>query len=357
MPHPARELVKAQIKEGFLPARGQVGAMCRTLGASQRSLRRWRTKVRNGEGPCRLGRPPHGEEKRAEVLALVQAQLAIQGASAGRGAILKALAGKGVSARLVQESLRLLKGEARKQRTRAEAKTRTSVEVLAKDALWAQDATALTPGSASRRSEAEVIRDAGTTTMVTASVREGPARSREVIAVLEKAIAERGGAPLVQQTDNGPAYCSKEMESWLQEHRIVHLKTLPHTPKHNAVAERANGELKMELRAMGTIAAREQIEVDRAAACLNRRLRRSRGWQSAQTLDKRMVPAYALVSRETFYTETMASIARATAGVENPRARRLAERRAILETMVRFGLIKVSVGGRAAMVPNADNIS
>ena len=357
MPNPARELAKASLAEGFRPARGQQKSICRLLKASPRSFRRWQKEVRSGEAPRRLGRPRHGEERRAEVLALVQAELVIQGASAGRGAILRALDGQGVSARLVQEALKALKGEGRRRMRKSEAEKRVSIQVLAKDALWAEDATALGQGPPSKRQEGEVIRDAGTTTVVAARVREGGARSQDVIAVLEKAIEERGLAPLVKQTDNGSVYCSEETERWLSECRIVHLKSLPHTPKHNAVAERANGEIKIELREGGSVEPHRQQDIDRAVACLNRRLRRSRGWQSANSLDKTMTPAYALVSRDTFYSETMASIEKAKAGIEEPRARRLAERRAILESMVRFRLIKVYVGGRETMVPNADNIS
>jgi transposase InsO family protein len=52
---------------------------------------------------------------------------------------------------------------------------------------------------------------------------------------------------LILSTDNGPAYTSEGCERHLLALEVVHLKNTPHTPQHNAFAERAVREIKDEI--------------------------------------------------------------------------------------------------------------
>lgn len=77
----------------------------------------------------------------------------------------------------------------------------------------------------------EVLRDVASTRHIGLAV--GPAATgAEIVAMLDRACAQRGGPPLVYSTDNGPQHVSHEVAHWLVEHQVVHLRNAPHTPEH-----------------------------------------------------------------------------------------------------------------------------
>jgi len=124
--------------------------------------------------------------------------------------------------------------------------------------------------------------------------------------MLERACAHRGGPPLVYCTDNGSQYTCGEVARWLAEHQVVHLRNVPHTPKHNPWVERGHRELKeeaalgkgVELESAGQAAralvrARERIDGHRPVA--------TRGYLTPRARDARNDPWYPAVCRERFY--------------------------------------------------------
>jgi len=68
------------------------------------------------------------------------------------------------------------------------------------------------------------------------------------------------------------------------------------------------------------------------------------GGRTAAELDKTLPRADDLVCRARFYAAACANIERAVLGAPNARARRLAERGAILDTMENFGLVRRTRG-------------
>jgi transposase InsO family protein len=199
----------------------------------------------------------------------------------------------------------------------------------------------------------EVVRDVATAALGETNVLVGAPTTADAIKALDDTAEVRDAYPLILSTDNGPAYTSDVFERRLEDLKIVHLKNTPHTPKHNAFAERAVRELKDEIAYVeappaplpvhSTAAYNARLRIVRAR--LRKRPRRSRRGLSSQQLDNEPCRAYDPVSRSLFFAAAREALAAARRAHEKPRARRLAEREAILGTAVRFGLIKIRRGG------------
>lgn len=82
------------------------------------------------------------------------------------------------------------------------------------------------------------------TRRTSASELSPPATGEAAIAWVEQEVEATGVWPLVISTDNGPPFKSEAFEDFLEEHQIVHLMNLPHTPEHNCHTERGVKELK-----------------------------------------------------------------------------------------------------------------
>lgn len=169
------------------------------------------------------------------------------------------------------------------------------------------------------------------------------------------------------------------MMDWLAERKVIVLWNVPHTPQHNPWAERFNGELKQELRARGELpergadpaectgsrpeagasTTRAHFErcVPRALAVLRARPRPSRGGLTAAQLDKIRPRAEDLVQRARFYETACAAIEAAVQDIHDARARRRAEREAILCTLERFGLVTRTRGRGPATCSKAERLS
>jgi hypothetical protein len=234
-----------------------------------------------------------------------------------------------------------------------------SVHVHARDVLWAQDATQV--GRTPRGPvQAEVVRDAATTRIAALDV-GAPACARAVIALLEQTARERGGLPLVHSADNGAPYRSAALVRFCEAQQVILLRNVPHVPQHNAVVERAHGELKAE---SGLASDRPLRDAEEARARLEtaRELldhgccRTSRGGHTAAQLDALLPRGDDLVRREVFYAAARANISRAVLSAANSRARRLAEREAIHATLEDFGLIHRTRGGRPLLVVRSESV-
>ena len=295
------------------------------------------------------GRPRRYSNKdRWRALWAVARESRRQGRRAGWPNIKKAL-GESVPTRLVQEMLAALK---RRRRQRQESRIRSQrrhVVVHEKGVLWAVDATHLDRTEEGGEVKAEVVREVATVKVLEAVVGK-PACGREVIRILERAASAAGEWPMVLASDNGAEYVSAEVEQCLQSHQVMHLRSATHTPQHNAWAERAIGELKDQAEAERAPPCEDvfemwQVRMHKAKRRLNEnRLRASRGYRTAEELDKITKPGRLEPLRERFYRSACEATARAVIGARSARAKRLAERGAILSTMQQFGLITQTRG-------------
>jgi transposase InsO family protein len=316
------------------------------LGVTLRTLELWADPKRPpSTRPC--GRPPASVASRRAAQRLVRRELVRQGKSVGWRKVAPVLLGQ-VPTRLVQECVARWKKHWRARERKREIRQRLHVEVLAKDVLWAQDATHV--GRVDGRPVlTEVVREVATTRIVGLQV-GAPACACDVQQLLRSVGEERGRLPLVHSLDNGGPYRSREFLRWLRNERVIVLRNIPHVPQHNAFAERANGELKAET---GLRSARVLSHAGEARALLQEatdRLnhahpRSSRGGRTAAQLDQILPAAENLVPRDLFWRTTRTSIARALRAAPTPRARLLARRTAILDNLESFGLIRRTRGG------------
>lgn len=320
--------------------------LAQAYGVCPHTLRRWERDSGEAERPL-PGRPAYPARVRERVRALVQAVLDEQGWSAGERPVHHEVRDT-ISLSLTREALAEVKAERRKAVRTAREQARRSIKVLARDALWSQDATHVGRDEEQQAVQAEVLRDVASTRTLDISVGR-PATDDDVIAILERGCRERGTPPLVWATDNAKAYCSSDVQVWLAEHQVVPLLNLPRTPQHNAWAEHGMRELKDEAELDGAddilellerlLAARERLD--------GHRPRPSRGWRTAMQEDAALPPAEALVSRQAFYAAACCAIREAVLHSHTDRERRRATRTAVLQCMQHFGLITMTRAGAA----------
>ena len=359
------------------PRRGELVLYAEVLKVCPRTLRKWRDQA---EASPVMGRPPLAQVSwRAAVLPVARAWQS-QGFSSGRPRVLDALEKLGIEipVTIVRELLKELKARRRHYLARRRAALCKHVQVRARDAVWSEDATHLGRDEQGKV-EALAVKDAGTTTSIAQSI-GGPARGEDVLALLKRAKLVRGQLPLVLGMDNGPANKNELVTAWLRRERVIVLWNVPHTPEHNAPIEIHFGELKLELEALdelvapvpdpsqvpvcsskaGVSSTRAHFQrcVPRLARRLNeQRVRTSRGGFTAAQLDRIMPHAEDLVSRDRFYETTCAAIRSAVQDIDDARARRRAEREAILCTLEQFGLVTRTRGRRPAPCSKAVRLS
>lgn len=372
-----RALVGRLLAERETPRHGELALVAEILVLEPRTLRKWRAQA--GRLPAQ-GRPRHAQEVwRAAVVPVARAWQN-QGWSAGRPRVLEVLekAGLEIPVTIVRGLLKELKARRRRYLARKRAALQKHVRVRARDAAWSADATHLGRDEHGKV-EALAVKDAGTTTSIVQSI-GGAARGADVLLLLQRAKLVRGRLPLVLGMDNGPANKNELVCSYLAAERVIVLWNVPHTPEHNAPIESHFGELKRELEALdelvapvpdpseapvcsseaGVSSTRAHFQrcVPRLARRLNeQRLRTSRGGFTAAQLDRILPHAEDLVSRDRFYDTACAAIRSAVQGIENARARRRAEREAILCTLEQFGLVTRTRGRRPAPCSKAERLS
>lgn len=324
------------------------------LGVSVRTLWNWE----HGEAK-RRGRPPHSVSRRLSSRRLVSAEWRRQGKTSGWRPIAEALRGR-VPTRLVQEELRAIKKLHRVHEANRRREARMHTQARLRDAMWSLDATHLGRLPNGEAMQALVVRDVATRRTIASSI--GPVVcARDVIALLEKAKAERGGLPLVLATDNGSANTDHDVAAYLAREGVVHLRSRPHTPQDNPWVERAIGELQAES-GLGNGVVQEPRRAQRAfeaARCRldEARLRRSLGYETAAAVDARLESAYTLVDRRRFHETVCKRLESAVSATTCARDRRRAERATILDVMEEFGLITRTRGDRGQRPENPERIS
>ena len=296
------------------------------------------------------GRPPVLHEKEQEVREAVRAILEAGGYAQGEGRVMEVL-DEGTSLRLVRRVLRELKAEQVLKRRRALQAVRISRRVEARDAVWAVDATHLGRDRGNRSVQGEVLRELASGRTLAVSVGRA-ASAEEVVRQLEDTSAERDAPPLVLQSDNGSVYQSGLVQAWCRARQVLQLFNLPRTPQHNAAAELGIGEIKREAWLpeapfkVGDVLTPSVLVLDAVQRIDQWRPRTTLNGVTAVAADSNMPSWRVHVTRERFYATACCAIRRAVLDSPNGRARRRAERNAILHTLERFQLTKTTRGGK-----------
>lgn len=371
-----RQAVGQALSARGRPPRGELRLWAAILEVSPRTLRLWRARA--GAPPV-MGRPRRDRSVwSAAVVPVARAWRAL-GRSAGRPMVQARLRAQGyrIPDAVVRTLLSELKERWERTLERKLAAERVHVCVEARNAVWSGDGTQLGRDQG-QKVVALGLKDVATTRSLAHSI-GGPPCALEVLALFEEAERERGTLPHVVVLDNGPENRNHLVMEWLAARHVTVLWNLPHTPEHNAWAEAFNGELKVELRARGELAergadpsqgpgslaeagaraTRAHFErcVPRVLAVLNARTRPSRGGLTADQLDRIRPRAEDLVHRARFHATACAAIEAAVHGIEDARARRRAEREAILCTLEQFGLVTRTRGRRPATCSKAERLS
>lgn len=393
--------------------------LAKNAGRTPRTIRNWRRNPQGG----RPGRPPRPQVERDWARLMVFSELAAQRITASGRSIDRALRPLGVPSKLTFEYVAELKGKhAREARKHAKGR-RLHVEVLAADAITSLDGThvgrepvaspaaaptesseaaSAAPGPdgdqsretpapqgegrhprgrravgspcmgacrAARRRRGRAIQalmavDVATMLKLPFKVVHAPT-GKDVIDLLVAIRAERGVFPLVIATDNGSENVNEDVDPFLKEHQIIHLRNLPRTPRHNPHVERSHREVKAEaaleiecLDLSIPLRVRVAMSITRATARLNsERARESRNWKTAAQLDTAMPRAYTVVARDVFYAAASAAMQAARDSPGSTRQQRLAERWALYAVMEGFGLIKLFRGGVPITALKAEGIT
>ena len=309
-------------------------------------------RVRAGKPPCSRGRPPKDDAERAQVRTLVAEEHARQGASAGWRVIYRELekGHKGLSRMLVEQELSALKAHARATAAAAIEAKREHLEVLGRDTMWSHDGSQLGRVETGEACVGEHTRDRASLGSVRLSAGP-PATAAEVLAGLRQAARERGGFPLVLQVDNGSNYLAEEVRRALDAAWVVLLISRVHTPTDNPAIEHAHAELKAETGLGKGVALHDHGEAARRAGAAVRRLdgarpRASRGWYTADELDRMLPRGDSCVDRASFYACSRAAMAAGVLGQTDPEAARKAERDAVIQTLCDHGLARRHLGRR-----------
>jgi transposase InsO family protein len=346
-----------------------------------RTLSNW--EMRPGGGVRPPGRPAYGPSRRRRALWAVAREHRRQGGGRVGWRKIAPKLSQEPSVRLIQESLSAIKARHGRRERERRAASRVHVEVHGREVMWSVDATHLARDAEGGAIVGRVVRDVATTSTPAIAV-GAPARGAEIVAQLEAATRERGGPPLVLSDDNGGEYVGQEVARWCRERRVVQLKSVPHTPQHNAWAEHANGELKDVAAAREglqeahgrvsllekpggertkttlreELVARWSARLEEAAHVLDHnRPRATRGYRTARELDEIYPRGDDLVDRDVFYEAACAAVSEAVAGLEGARARRRAERDAIFRTMECFRLITRTRGGVPIPASEVESVS
>jgi len=332
------------------------------LDVRPRTVRRWKQKA--GGARRVRGRPPGGDCERLGAARRIAMEWREQGKSSGWRPVAAAL--RDVSTRLVQEELAKMKRRHRVAKARREAARRTQILPAGRDVMWSLDATHLGRSEArcgeigraqegqaveGQAVEGQAVRDVASTRTLAATVGDVVA-TQDAMDVMSAAALERGGYwPLVLVSDNGSPYTSKRFEDFLEEHDVLHLKSLPHTPQQNPWVERGHRDLKEET-GLGKGVRIGNIAKAREAICKaverldGHRLRRCHGYRTACAVDAQMPVPYDEDMRAVLAQEVCRRVKAGLHDHLSARARRMVHREAILAALEEHGLIKRTRGGR-----------
>jgi len=318
--------------------------VARLLGVSERTVRRWKC----GPAGCPRGRPalPHAE--RLQYARHVVAEWRRQGKSAGWRPISRAL--PHVPTREVQRQVAAAKRRHRAACARRRQAERRGVVLAGRDVLWSLDATHLGREGDGSAVQAQAVREVASMRTLAISV-GAVVKTDDAISVIAAAAAEHGGRyPLVLATDNGAPYTSGRFEQFLEEHEILHLRNLPHTPRHNPWVERGNRDFKEET-GFGKGVVIDDVDcarkrLDRAIDRLDgARLRAGLGYRTARAIDAALAVPYTDDMRALLGEAVRRRVQDGLHDQLSARAVRVLRREAILASLDELGMIERTRGG------------
>jgi transposase InsO family protein len=248
----------------------------------------------------------------------------------GSSAIAIQLKGK-VQLRLIRKYVTEIK-ERRRLRKLEEIKLhQTRVEVKAVNVIWTQDGTHL--GRKNRKAvEAQIIKDRGSKKIIGAVTGQA-ANGNEIVQTLDL-LKEQRGLPLVWMTDNGAAYCNKEVREYVEREKIIHVRSLPRTPQHNGAAEVMMREIKNDcLLGKKTVLDCEKEAHARIVNSIEKinknRKRMSLSFKSSDEMDEEMRMNGKTINRELFYEEYCSEL-KSIVNVQSAREKRIKEREIVM---------------------------
>jgi len=320
---------------------------------SVRTLHRWQ----HGR-PRRCGRPRRPAAAVGAAYARVAAEWRRQGRGAGWRPVARALPDLPVD--LVQEGVRRAKRAHRAAHRRHLEAARVSTTVHGRDLMWAVDATHLgrVDGEAV---EGQVLIDVGSKRTLAVSVGP-PADAAEVESLLDEVRRVRGTLALVLNCDNAPAYVAGALDAYAAGHDMVVLHSKPRTPTDNAAVERRCGEIKAECGLGKGVVLRDTYEalplVEAACRRLDGcRLRATLGYRTAVEADDTLPRVDDPRARARLAREARRRMEKAVQGRTTLRARRQAQRAAVLNLLQEEKLITRTRGDGTPVTVEADRIS
>lgn len=312
------------------------------LGVTKRTLRAWKAKAKK-DCDKRSGRPSYTIEDHRRALLLVARELKKQGYP-GSPAIASALSKK-VPLRLIRLYVGKIKARRRIKLRELHLQNRISTIVKSANVIWSQDGTHL--GRNKKRSvEAQVIKDRASLKVL--SILTGNSADGKTIVAMFKELKKTRSLPLVWMTDNGSCYVNKEVEKFMSDERIIHLRSLPHTPQHNGSAERMMFELKTASLLGRKTLVNDNLKVHEAfttsALIINEyRKRAVLGFKSSNEVDEEMLMTEPNVSREQLYAEYAEEKKRLHENICG-RELRMCEREMVMCLLEKYDLINRSRG-------------
>jgi len=238
----------------------------------------------------------------------------------------------GLRVRAVREVISELKKRKAKRAERMKLRLRKSVRVNRAGSVLAMDGASLRKGD-----DYIVYRDRGSLS-VKATKCNGHLNSDNTLGLL-KNLEQESRLPLILCTDNGSPFCATQVQEFLGNKYIVHLKNLPRVPQHNGSCENAVKEFKELLS--------HNLAPHKAVATLNEfRKRKKLNWQTSQEFEEKNFISYSEEKRKTFYQQTKQRIKNALIGIDSAYKRKQIEREEILKTMQDFSLITITRGNQ-----------
>lgn len=314
------DLLKRKVAELLhdLP-RGQRKWIAKSLEVTDRTLRHWK---RSYPSPKRRGRP-------AKAVTLIEKiQIGREWRRQGYPGSRPIIQATGLRARVVREQIAELTQRRKKRAEHHQKRVRVRIKVKKTCAFVVMDGASLAKGD-----EYLVYRDRASLS-VEAKQCQGHLNAKHTLALLEQLQTE-DRLPLVVGSDNGSPFCANEVQEYLREHQVVHLRSLPRVPQQNGSAENAVYEFK-RLAKHGL--------AQQACTILNEHRRRaSLGWKTAA--DFAQSASITPAARSKFFEVVQAKIKTAVLGTQSVYDLRKAEREAILQTMEDFELITRTRGG------------
>lgn len=302
--------------------------LAKELGVTKRTLRNWKAKAKK-DCTTRSGRPRYTSDDHKRAMILVARELKRQGYP-GSSAIAIELKEK-VQLRLIRKYVTKIKERRRLRKLQEIKLTQVRVEVQKVNVIWTQDGTHL--GRKNRKAiESQIIKDRGSKKIIGA-VTGSTANGSEIVQTLDLLKVQRG-LPLVWMTDNGAAYCNKEVREFVEREKIIHVRSLPRTPQHNGAAEVMMREIKNDcMLGKKSVLVCEKEAHDRLVKSIlkinKNRKRMTLSFKSSDEMDEEMSMNDKKVDRALFYEEYSERL-KSLVNVRSAREKRMQEREMVM---------------------------